>query len=374
MHAPLLLHVFPTFAPAGSQMRTVRVIEGLGDRYRHLVVSTDGDLSARDRLAPDAPVEVEQPPRQGTLRRIAWFRSLIERRRPAALLTYNWGSFDAVIARASFPDLPHAHHEDGFNRDEARRFKRRRILARRFLLRRADAVVVCSHTLERLALDLWRLPQDKVLYVPNGIDVRRYGGADRGGAREALGLPRDAPVVGSVGHLRPVKNYPRLVEAVARASPEAHVLLVGEGPERDAVRRAADRLGMSERLHLPGHRDDLPRVLAAMDVFALSSDSEQHPVSLLEAMAASLPAAATDVGDVRAVLPPEQHPFVVPPEGSEPLASAIAGLLALPTAERAALGAANRRRVEREFSLDAMLVAYGGLYERLVARSSGRPS
>ncbi|HYX23117.1 MAG TPA: glycosyltransferase, partial [Thermoanaerobaculia bacterium] len=173
----------------------------------------------------------------------------------------------------------------------------------------------------------------------------------------------DALVVGTVGGLRPVKNQLRLLDACAAAGPGVHVLLVGEGDERPALEARAGRDDLRGRVHLAGHQADPAPFLEAMDVFALTSDSEQMPVCLLEAMASSLPVAATDVGDVRAVLPPEQTPFLEPPGpgAAAGLARGIAGLARDPGL-RQRLGAANRRRAEESFTFDGMCAAYREVY------------
>src|SRR5262249_1164874 len=126
-------------------------------------------------------------------------------------------------------------------------------------------------------------------------------------------------------------------------------------------------LGLGERVHLAGHRAAPQDDYRAMDAFALSSDTEQMPVALLEAMASALPVAATDVGDVRRILPPEQGELVVP-AGPEPgaLARALARLVD-DAALRAQLGRANRERVEREYSFAGMVAAYRAVYARALA-------
>jgi glycosyltransferase involved in cell wall biosynthesis len=209
-----------------------------------------------------------------------------------------------------------------------------------------------------------------VRLIANGIRTEDFGAERDPAARAELGIPPDALVVGSVGHLRAEKRPVRLVEALAALAggPPVHLLLLGDGPERDAVLEAARRLGVAERVHLAGHRAETAPWYAAMDVFALSSDTEQMPVALLEAMASGLPVAATDVGDVRCVLPAEQRDFVVPLAGAatgRALATALERLSRAPEL-RARLGAENRARVGERYSFDAMLAAYAGLYRSLL--------
>jgi glycosyltransferase involved in cell wall biosynthesis len=287
---------------------------------------------------------------------------------PDLVLTYNWGAIDAVIAAATLGLRRVVHHEEGFNADEAAGFKSRRVLTRRFLLPRAHRVVVPSRHLARIATDLWRLPDTLVRLIPNGIRLDAFAPADGNPElRQALGIPLDVPLVGSCGHLRLVKNYLRLLNAAAAVDSRyrLHVLLVGEGEERAALEARAACPDLAGRVHLAGYQADPAPFYRAMDLFALTSDSEQMPVSLLEAMASCLPVVATDVGDVRAMLPPEQADFLVPLAKTEtvPGLAHLLEQLVADGAQRLRLGLANRRRVAESYTFETMRDAYRDLYE-----------
>jgi glycosyltransferase involved in cell wall biosynthesis len=366
---PHLLHVFSTFVPAGPEMRTVRLIEACGREYRHSIVAIDGRTDARSELPRGVQVDVlESPPRAGSLATVRALRALIRRLRPDLVLSYNWGAFDAVFASASLLRRAHVHHEDGFTSEEVDGFKGRRVLARRLLLPRVHRVVVPSKRLYAIARSTWKLAEDKALYIPNGIRLERFAPADgRAELRERLGIPRTAPVIGSVGHLRPEKNPLRLLKACARVDPElgVHVLVLGDGSERGALEAlVAKTPTLYGRVHFAGHQADPVPYYRAMDVFALSSDTEQMPVALLEAMACSLPVVATDVGDVRDMLPDAQGACVVPIAAHEtawPFAEQLTALLR-DRELRARLGSQNRARVEERFSFEAMLAASRAVY------------
>lgn len=372
---PHLLHVFSTFVPAGPEMRTVRLINAFGDRYRHSILAIDGRTDAASELSPEVDARVLPClPRAGTPKTVLALRRLLRAGRPDLVISYNWGAFDSVFAtRLLGWGARHLHHEDGFNMDEAVAFKGRRIWARRLLLPSVGHVIVPSNVLLRIALERWRLDPQRARLVPNGIDLASF--APRDGApelRAQLGIPPDAPVVGFVGHLRPVKNPVRLVRAFAelRYDPAPRLVMLGEGEERAAIERAARGLGVTERVHLVGHQADTPPWYRLTDVFALSSDSEQMPVALLEAMASSLPVASTDVGDVGLMLAEGQAAHVVPlaraDEGG--LRDALQALVD-DAALRGRLGAANRARTEERYSFEAMLAAYRELYDQTLART-----
>jgi glycosyltransferase involved in cell wall biosynthesis len=380
---PHLLHVFSTFCAAGSQVRTAGLVNYFGPEFRHTFVACDGRTEATELLDRAVSYDVAHLSRaEGPLGGVRTMRRLLVGTKPDLLLTYNWGSMDAVLAARSQRVHRHLHHEDGFNSDEAARLKARRNFTRRVALRRTD-IVVPSRTLEQIARRTWRLP--RVHFIPNGVDVARFRAVDargepRGAAfRAELGIPAAALVIGSVGHLRAVKNFPRLVRVAAMLDPRAfggrpvHVVIVGEGSERPAIEATASAVApasrSSLRVHLPGHRADLSDVYAAFDVFALTSDSEQQPVSLLEAMAAGRAVVATDVGDIRATLPETARLGVVPmgPSVEHALEDAFTRLLA-DDAARAALGRAALDHVTAEFSLERMAAAHGALWRATLPR------
>ncbi|MEE8467080.1 MAG: glycosyltransferase [Planctomycetota bacterium] len=362
-----VLHIFSTFAAAGPQVRTVGLMTALGPDWKHRVVAADGRLDALE-LVPEG-IDATAG---GSLGGVRSARRLLRDLRPALLCTYNWGSFDAVLAARSLGLCNHLHHEDGFNADEVPRRKRRRAWARRWALGKAHRVVVPSHVLEDIAQREWGLTPPRLVRVPNGVDTERFcpGNEGRDALRASLSIPADALVVGAVGHLRPVKRFEVLIRACGRLPREltgagVHLLILGDGAERTALEReAADHAPPGGRVHLPGHHADLAPWYRAMDVFALSSSSEQLPLSLLEAMAAGLPVVATDVGDLRVTLGPGLDGHLVGAEGDcEGALAAELEVLLRSANERQRLGAAGRERVREAFSEEAMVSAYRGLYE-----------
>lgn len=378
--APLLLHVFSTFAPGGPQVRTTRLMGALGDRYRHSVLALDGCTDAREILPEGAPVEIlDSFPRTGTLGTIRAMRRLYRELSPDAVLTYNWGAIEAVLAARFAPRRRVLHHEDGFRPDEVAGFKKRRVLFRRAVLSGVD-LIVPSHVLADIATGLWKLPAARVHLIPNGIETDDFPPRDGNAElRAELGIPHDAVVIGFVGHLRPEKNAPRLVRAFAALGrrDDAHLVLLGDGPQRGAIEAAAAECDVAGRTHVVGHKGELAPWYRLFDVFAISSDTEQMPVALLEAMSASLPVASTDVGDVRRMLPEEQAELIVSREGDqetivERLAVAI-DTLASDAGRRADLGRCNRERATCEYSLENMVRAYQQRISCMTTTDSGSP-
>lgn len=381
LRTPHLLHVIPTFVPAGIEMRTVNLITGFVNELRHSILAMDGRTLAADRLPPDAPVRILPSfPKAGSLRTAVRLRQILIQEKPDLLLTYSWGAFDALLAARSLGFNRVIHHEDGFNAEEAVTLKRRRVLARRAVLPGVPRLVVPSNQLHDIATQLWKVPADQIRLIRNGIRLDVFAPADRDPVlRRELGIPEEALVVGAVGHLRAEKNFLRLLDACAALPPNdlegpLHVLIVGDGEERARLEARAARPDLAGRVHLAGYRSDPQRLFRAMDLFAITSDTEQMPVCLLEAMASGLPVVSTNVGDIPSVLPAEQQPWLVslePKEATVPaLAQRLAELARDPETRRW-LGAINRRRVEERFSFEAMLSAYREIYHEVLCLNEG---
>jgi glycosyltransferase involved in cell wall biosynthesis len=353
--APLLLHAFPTFDVGGSQVRFATIANHFGPHLRHLLVAMDGRYACRERLGPEVELTVLTPAmRKGdALGNVRSFRSVLRSTRPDALVTYNWGSIEWAVA--NFPKLVrHIHIEDGFGPDEIGGQLRRRVWARRLLLRRST-LVVPSRTLERIATQIWRLDPRRIRYVPNGIDCASFAPAS---AR----APGTAVVIGTVAALRREKNLGRLLRAFARLAREVacRLVIVGDGNERRSLEAMVAELALGDTVSFAGRAADPRPSYAGFDIFALSSDTEQMPYSVIEAMASGLPVASTDVGDVAAMIAPENAPYLVPAD-DEALADALRRL-ALDADLRRRIGEANRLRAVREYDQASMFAAYQAIF------------
>ena len=174
-----ILHLHSSFSLGGKEARAVRLMNVLGDRARHTIVSGVPDqLDARDAIAPGISYEIAQNPPPLTGRPSVGRYEAIARymRRFDLVLTYNWGAIDGVMARRAFPKgaPPVVHHEDGFNADEADGLKIERNIYRRVALPAAHALVVPSETLETIALQTWKQPRARVRRIVNGIATSLY--------------------------------------------------------------------------------------------------------------------------------------------------------------------------------------------------------
>lgn len=367
--SPLLLHVFSTFAMGGPQRRFVQVANAFGPRYRHAIVAMDGNTAATASLDADVPVEILPVPVEkagglslGNMRRIA---GAIRRQQPDLLLSYNWGAIEWALVNRLLRAAPQLHCEDGFGPEEAGgRQITRRVWTRRLAIGGRCELVVPSRTLEAIARDLWRIPPNRCHFIPNGIELDRFAHA------EPLPTPFEPEriVIGTLGMLRAEKNIGRLLRAfVTLGDLPVGLAIAGDGPAAHGLKQEALRLGLDDRVAFLGHTDRPERAQAAFDIFALSSDTEQMPYSVIEAMAASLPVIATDVGDVRQMLAPGvTENCVVDREDEAAFAARLRWLVTDPDAADR-IGDANRAHVEKTYGIDRMLETYDRLFQARIA-------
>ncbi len=181
--------------------------------------------------------------------------------------------------------------------------------------------------------------------------------------RRELGIPEGAPVVGAVARLAEQKRFDRFLEALAALPETVHGLLVGDGPERDALTRTARELGVTHRLHMPGFRPDVADVLRALDVFVVSSDREGMANAMLEALAAGRPVVSTPVSGAAEALDADggTPAGLIVEADAGALAGALAGLLT-DEDRRRTMGAAARRRARERFGVDRMVDRWEALF------------
>jgi glycosyltransferase involved in cell wall biosynthesis len=250
--------------------------------------------------------------------------------------------------------------------------KRRRRLACRMMAARAASLVTVSEDLRRFFCRTSGTPLGRVRVIYNGIALGGSAASSRKAELlDSAGIPREAKVVGAVGNLYPVKGHLDLIRSartIVRQHPTTHVVILGRGALHDALAAEAEALGIRDRIHLPGYRDDVKEWLGAMDVFTMPSLSEGLPLSLLEAMAAGVPPVVTQVGGMPEVVRDGETGFIVPPGDVVALADRISFLLGNPPLATK-MGAASRDRILDRFTVDRMVAEYRDVY----CRAAGSP-
>lgn len=351
-----ILHVVQSLALGGQEVLIARLAESLRARGHDVVVVPlvpGGALESRFPAGTVIPVARREGRDPLLPLRLA---AVMRRERPTVVHTHNDSPLVYGAPAAWLAGVRTVVHTKHGAKAPPRNQAVRRALAHGL----RAFVAVSEETAERATRDEG-IPARKVVTIPNGIPTRQFGkSADaRDAIRAELGVPQDAVLVGTLGRLVPEKNPTLLLEAMEPLLRSgAHLAFVGDGPERANVEAIVSR-GDHPNVHLLGARDDTARVLAALDVFALSSRIEGLPLALVEAMATSLPVVSTDVGGIRQAT--RDTAVLVPPGDALALRAAIAALAASPD-ERERLGNAACARARSEFDFERVVDRYVELY------------
>jgi glycosyltransferase involved in cell wall biosynthesis len=308
-------------------------------------------------------VSVGKPPgfRPGMIPRIA---TMLREPRPDVVHSHQIGAllYAGPAARlAGVPVVVHTEHGKNY----AGRLRMR--LLGRLAARSARRVFAVSGDILREMRDGQVVPPGKLAHVPNGADVDRFNLADdMAELRREVGLPGEGPVIGTVGRLTGLKRHDVLLRGFARLRrPTARLLIVGDGPTREELVSLAASLGVTDRVMFAGYQDRPERALAAMDVFALTSDSEGMPLAILEAWAAGKPVVASRVGGVPELVADGRTGLLFAAGDDRALAGCLDRLLNdRPLA--GALGEAGRALVRERYDTRVMARAYLRHYRDLL--------
>ena len=285
--------------------------------------------------------------------------------------TNNWGTLvESVLAArlAGIRSIVHTQHglDYEWNVAPSQWREHMRTVVKRIASRWVMRIVAVSEEIRNMIIREWRAPEGKVSIIHNGIDVngRVLDPGERADRRQQLGFGKSDVVIGSVGLFRPVKDFPILIAAMAQVvshAPRARLLLVGDGQLRKDFEELVGQLGLGAHVNFLGHRADVNELLPLMDLFALCSRSEGISLSILEAMAASLPIVATRVGGNPEIVRDRQTGILVSPHSPDETAKAILSLIDDP-AGRQTMGRQGRETVLAHFSIERMAKDYERLY------------
>lgn len=365
--APLTIaHVLGSFRIGGAEQIALDLAAAQRAAGHHVLavgmgVEPDGPRVAQFRARG---IEVHLLPRRPglDLGMIVKLATLFHERWVSIVHTHNQAPLIYAAPAGWLAGLPVCHTKHGEDPDQG---------ARRWLRRAGGAFVgafvAVSADTARDAVG--EVAARKIHVVPNGINLSRFAPDPqaRRAIRAELGLRPDAWVVGTVGRLAPVKNQALLLQAAARSPAAAdRIVIAGDGPEAQPLYALAAELGITDRVTFLGERHDVPRILAALDVFALPSLSEGMPLSAIEAMASGLPVVAMAVGGVPAVVRGGETGLLVRSGDAAMLAAALGDLRADP-ALAARMGAAGKAAALSEYSAETMARRYMDHYKTLLA-------
>jgi sugar transferase (PEP-CTERM/EpsH1 system associated) len=298
--------------------------------------------------------------------------ALFRREQVDIVHSHNWQTFFYAVAAAALAGFPLVIH--GEHGRESQGVPRRQRIISAFLARRVSCLVTVSAALGRELVDQWKVAPERVLTIPNGVDLEAFGkGEGVDALRREFHLEPGDRVILNIGGLRPVKDHPTLLRAFARvrrAFPDARLLLAGsdfgKGLQGDLEKLAED-LGIRNAVSFAGIRHDVPRLLSLCDVYVNASVFEGMSNTILEAMASRKPVVATAVGGNPELVRDGETGFLFPPGDDRQLAERLEQVLAEPALARA-LGDAGRAFVEREHPMSGMVQRYGDLYRQVVVR------
>jgi glycosyltransferase involved in cell wall biosynthesis len=367
---PHVAHILSSFDLGGQERMALDLAASqVRSGYRVSAVSLapppDGPLAAEFRAAGAAAERVPRP-RPGVdpilvLRLARWLR----RNAVDLVHTHNRMALTYGAPAARLAGLPAVHTKHGKNPRAGLRLRAARVAARYL-----DAFVAVSPELGELARRRNEVEASRVLVIPNGIELGRFrpDPAARERVRAELSIAPDAWVVGTVGRIAVEKNQALLLRAMAPLlGSGSHLVVVGDGPLLPSLSELARTLAVPGAVHLVGARRDVPEVLNALDVFALTSDTEGLPLVILEAMATGLPVVSTDVGGIPDVVDDGETGFLVHPGDERALRERLSALQA-DSGRTRALGENARSRAVSRFSAERMQRDYIALYERVLSR------
>lgn len=380
LHAPTfpikMIHVMNALAVAGMEVGVVKLVNRQDPKiFAPIICCLQlAKEDARALIDPRVPVVV-----LGKRPGIDWsivikLMRLFRRERPHIVQSYNWATFLYVWLAARLTRVPVVIHGE-YGYDELGAIGHR-LWMKRFLAHHVNRLTTVSVDLEKLMIDHWNVPPERITYIPNGIELDRYPeDATPERLRREFGLTLDNQVIMSIGRLVPVKDFPTLIRAFARVNarrPKTRLFVVGAG-DREDLEQVAESVGVRNAVTFPGQRLDVPELLNLCDVYVNSSRFEGMSNAILEAMAASRPVVATSVGGNAELVREGETGFLYPPGDDAALAGHLERLLE-ETPLRTAMGAAARKIIARDHPIERTVDAYNNMYVESMIRRRLRVS
>jgi glycosyltransferase involved in cell wall biosynthesis len=339
-------------------------------RFRPEVVCLKELGPLGELLAGELPVHSRLLSHKYDLRVFARLRKLMRRPQAHAVVTVGAGDkmfWGRLAARAAgVPVVVSALHSTGWPDGVGR--------LNRLLTPWTDAFIGVADAHAEHLKHNEGFPAPKVHTIYNGVDCMRFAPRDATPVRRELGVDDDAPVIGILAALRPEKNHEMFLAGarlIRIQAPRARFLIIGDGPRRAELESLAREMALDDCVCFLGSRSDVPRVLAACDVVALTSHNEAAPVSILEALSTGVPVVAAAVGSVKEPVVDGETGRLFPAGDVAAFASRTLELVEDPQARRR-MGLEGRRRVRKRWSVEAMVRGYEQLIEQLYAEKQFR--
>lgn len=347
-----ILHVFSTFNVGGTEVRTADLINNLGDEYHHTIrILKSGSRALQLITSPAKVTVIEGSFPVAVHKAVIASKKEIKQLQPDVIFTYSWGAIEWVIGHALFKQTPLIHAEDGFTDETPSNQKFLRLIIRRLFFRAANKVLLPASVLRKVAKTFWLLPDTKIALIPNSVDINRFKPVQR--------QSQIKTTLCIIGSLYQVKNHTRLFKIIAALPPTAEftLLVIGTGVDEARLKQVVKDLSIENKVEFLGLRKDTEKLLEQVDIFCLTSDHEQMPLTVLEAMASGLPIISTRVGDIYEMVSDENKAFIIP-IGQESTYIDQLKILMSDSALRNTIGSANRKKCCEFFSNTLMYQRY----------------
>ncbi|HQX51553.1 MAG TPA: glycosyltransferase [Planctomycetaceae bacterium] len=374
---PTVCHVIHALGVGGAEVLVDQMVRLLSDEFRCVVAVLDEIGEIGERLQRDGFI-VEHLHRQpgidrGCARRL---REFADREGAKILHAHQYTPFfQAMLSRGLLGRRPVVFTEHGRHFPDLP--SRKRAVVNRLMLRSCDRLIGCGGAVRQALIDNEGLPESRIEVIYNGVDLQALGKSSpnaRARIRAEFGYEATDFVAVLVARLHELKDHQTALRAIDQARksiPGLRLLLVGEGDERPPISQTIRERGLQGVVTLAGTRKDIADLLAASDIFLMSSISEGIPLTVIEAMAAHRPVVATAVGGLPELVEHGVTGFLAPPRDHAALAAGLVQLYSdCELRERMANLAA--RRAEEKFSLDGMLNNYRNVYHEVLTPNSRR--
>lgn len=347
-----IVHSESSLGWGGQEIRVLSEAQGMRDRGHRVTIVAPGSARIFEEATRRGLDAVALPIERKNLRGFSAMRRWIARN-PCDIInthssTDSWLAAAACHTLRARPPIVRTRHISAAIPNN--------MTTRWLYTRAATRIVTTGESLREQLIRDNGFPAERIISIPTGIDATRFCAGDRMAARHALGLPGDAIIVGIVATLRSWKGHRFLVDALAALKrPDLRLVIVGDGPQREALRLRIAERGFEDYISLVGNKDDVRPWLHAFDLFCLPSyANEGVPQALVQACLTGLACITTDIGAIPEVVQDGVTGLVVRPREVEALAGAIERLADDP-ALRERLGAAARVHCEHAFGYSTML-------------------
>lgn len=368
-------HIVHAFGIGGLENGIVNLINEMdSSRFRFSIFSFTPELDSLDRITQKKVFFDVLYKREGNDWQLPFkLAQLFKKHRVDIVHTHGWSTYLEGLFAAKLAAVPMCiHGEHGIDLLD----KWRRILAYKIFIYITDQILTVSDDLRNRFVKQYGLPSHKVKTIINGVNMQKFNPdiQARLKTRQNLGLSDQDIVIGTVGRLSFEKDYETLLRAVAMVIlriPNVRLLIIGDGDLRSALVTLSKQLGIKNYVQFLGVRNDVPYLLNAMDIFALTSICEGMPNTILEAMCVKLPVVATNVGGMPEVVIDGRTGFLVQAKQPQEIAEALIKIITFPKLLNQ-IREAGYQRVKTYFSLERMVQKYEETYIEFLERKKGR--